>query len=285
MHVTLSQCLLLRNSLSIYSGSISNASLRSISTLVHVERSSPCPKFQLPGSSPRKKNESGCFGCSSNYFLPNLLNVLSISLKQCRGVKIYTKTGDKGTSGTSTGKRHLKDHEVFVALGTLDELSAHIGLAKEFGCERNHPYTDQLERVQCLLQDSASSIASAPPYPNPAAACVLNERHVQELEEWIDKYSAHLPPLSNFILPGGGRASAGLHVARTICRRAERTLVALRPSYSVPQDVFVYVNRLSDYLFTIARYATVLDGSKEVIYINPTKPQTPVIQSDSQTPI
>lgn len=196
----------------------------------------------------------------------------------CSDFKIYTKTGDKGTSSLYTGERQRKDGRLFNALGTADELSSHIGLAKEYAQEKNHEYADQLERIQCILQDISSLLATPRPQyaiddPEKEARIreklSFNPRHIIELEEWIDKYSSLLPPLTNFILPGGGRVSAYLHVARTVCRRAERTVVPLIFEGLVDEQVIIYINRLSDYLFTIARYASFLDGNKETIYIRP----------------
>ncbi|XP_045609971.1 corrinoid adenosyltransferase MMAB [Procambarus clarkii] len=193
-------------------------------------------------------------------------------------LKIYTRTGDKGTTNLYSGERQRKDGPFFKALGTTDELSSHIGLAKEYAAEKKHEYADQLERIQCILQDISSLLAT----PRPQYATddperetrirerlSFNPRHIIELEEWIDKYSSVLPPLTNFILPGGGRVSASLHVARTVCRRAERTIVPLIFEGLIDEQIIIYINRLSDYLFTVARYASFLDGNKETIYIRP----------------
>ncbi|XP_042870322.1 corrinoid adenosyltransferase-like [Penaeus japonicus] len=193
-------------------------------------------------------------------------------------LKIYTRTGDKGVTSLFTGERMSKDREFFNALGTTDELSSNIGLAKEFAAEKRHDYVDQLERIQCILQDISSLLATPRNQQqsnDPSREARIRERlsfnprHITELEDWIDQYSSSLPDLTNFILPGGGRVSASLHVARTVCRRAERSIVPLATGGFVDEQVLIYINRLSDYLFTIARYASVLDGNKETIYIRP----------------
>ncbi|KAK3854688.1 hypothetical protein Pcinc_038851 [Petrolisthes cinctipes] len=206
------------------------------------------------------------------------------------GMCIYTRTGDKGVTALFTGERLPKDTQFFNALGSTDELSAHLGLAKEYAQERKHEYADQLERIQCILQDISSLLATPRTQKytgNPEREkrilerLSFNPRHINELEGWIDDYTKRLPPLTNFILPGGGRVSASLHVARTVCRRAERTVVPLAAQGLVDEQVMVYINRLSDYLFTVARYATLLDGKKETIYIRP-KPHR---QQQQRTPI
>lgn len=196
----------------------------------------------------------------------------------CRGMKIYTRTGDKGVTSLFTGERLPKNTQYFDALGTTDELSSHLGLVKAYAEEKRHEYVDQLERIQCILQDISSLLATPRNQelsddPEREARVLkrlsFNPRHITELEEWIDKYDSRLPPLTNFILPGGGQVSAALHVARTVCRRAEREIVPLITEELVDDQVLRYVNRLSDYLFTIARYAAFLEGKKETIYIQP----------------
>ncbi|KAF2348985.1 ATP:cob(I)alamin adenosyltransferase PduO-type [Trinorchestia longiramus] len=253
------------------------------------KKSSSCPEQLALHPSSRLTSKSNVI-LSAGGFLPH-----DILIK--RGVKIYTRTGDRGTSSTFTGSRHAKDHDIFEALGTIDELSAQLGLAREISEECKHKYCEELERIQCLLQDAATTVAQAQPLPagglspdeisedrsTPLRSSGVTPDHVQELEAWIDKYTQNLPPLTNFILPGGGRASAGLHVARTVCRRAERRVVALIPHFALDHNVVKYINRLSDYLFTIARYATIADHCKEVIYINPNKPKKPAISAESQT--
>ncbi|ELU09408.1 hypothetical protein CAPTEDRAFT_175326 [Capitella teleta] len=187
--------------------------------------------------------------------------------------RIYTRSGDKGTSSTFTGERRPKDDRLFEALGATDELNSSIGLAREFCEEANHPFTEKLEQVQCILQDIGSTIAT----PRPTARDVhlrkteFSKEHIADLEKWIDEYTESLPPLTNFILPSGGRASASLHMARSICRRTERRVIPLVREGQVDSMPAKYLNRLSDFLFTVARIAAVKDAKGEKIYRRPNK--------------
>jgi len=194
--------------------------------------------------------------------------------------KVYTKTGDGGRSSLFTGERRSKSDAVFEALGSTDELSSHLGVCREYALDSKntctHPIVDQLMRIQCLLQDVGSCVAT----PKSSARQThidrvhggLSKRHTLEIEEWIDEYSELLPPLENFILPGGGKTSAGLHVARSVCRRAERRIAPLVEEGEVDQEVIKYVNRLSDFLFVAARLAAKLDAKEETIYSRPPPP-------------
>ncbi|XP_062873909.1 corrinoid adenosyltransferase isoform X2 [Trichomycterus rosablanca] len=158
--------------------------------------------------------------------------------------KIYTKTGDKGFSGTFTGERRPKEDQIFQALGTTDELSSVIGLAREFCLEKGHSFTHQLDKIQCVLQDLGSNIAA----PRSSAReshikkTEFSGENVAELESWIDSYTDELPPLTNFILPSGGKSSASLHVARAVCRRAERCVAPIVRSGEADPNVSKYLN-------------------------------------------
>jgi len=186
-------------------------------------------------------------------------------------LKIYTKTGDKGTSSLYTGERRKKSDIIFEALGATDELSSNIGLAIALSEEKDHPYVSELQRIQCILQDIGSSVAT--PASSAREAHLKNVgfsgRHTEELEEWVDKYTEDLPELTNFILPGGGVISSQIHVCRSVCRRAERRIAPLVAEEECDPETLKYVNRLSDFLFTIARYAAKLDGKGETIYTRP----------------
>ncbi|CAM5162365.1 unnamed protein product [Eretmochelys imbricata] len=193
---------------------------------------------------------------------------LEIKPKTTRVPKIYTKTGDKGFSSTYTGERRSKDDQVFEALGTTDELSSAIGVASELSQESGHTFVEKLHKVQCMLQDVGSNIAT--PLSSAREAHLkrtsFSEKPVLELEQWIDKYSDQLPPLTAFILPSGGKSSSALHFSRAVCRRAERCVVPLVQAGEADANVAKYLNRLSDFLFILARYAAMKEGKKEKIY-------------------
>ena len=189
--------------------------------------------------------------------------------------KIYTKTGDGGNSSLYTGERRHKTDKVFEALGDVDELACQIGLAREQALmsSTEHPFVEQLVRVQCILQDINSVVATPASSARDAhkANVGVSERHAVELEEWIDEYTENLPPLENFILPGGGVVAAQIHVARTTCRRAERRVVGLVGEGECEAEAGRYLNRLSDFLFTMARVASRLENKAETIYTRPDK--------------
>ncbi|XP_074642658.1 corrinoid adenosyltransferase MMAB-like isoform X2 [Tubulanus polymorphus] len=184
--------------------------------------------------------------------------------------KIYTKTGDKGSSSLFTGERRAKDDLIFEALGTNDELSSAIGFAGELCSDAGHQdsVNTQLEMIQSVLQDIGSHIAT----PKSSAReshlkkTHFNPENIKDLETWIDEYTEKLPPLKNFILPSGGKASAALHVARGVCRRTERRVVPLSKMDEMDSAPVKYLNRLSDYLFTLARYLAMKEGKQEKIY-------------------
>ncbi|KAL2091829.1 hypothetical protein ACEWY4_011627 [Coilia grayii] len=195
----------------------------------------------------------------------------SKSGEEVRVPKIYTKTGDKGFSSTFTGERRPKEDSIFEALGATDELSSAIGLAKEFCKDKGHPFTEELEKIQCVLQDVGSNVATphSSARESHRAKTKFNSQPVSDLEGWIDKYTEELPPLTNFILPSGGKSSASLHVARAVCRRAERSVAPIVRIGEADHEVARFLNRLSDYLFTLARYAAMKEGEAESIYRRP----------------
>ncbi|KAI9358374.1 Adenosylcobalamin biosynthesis, ATP:cob(I)alamin adenosyltransferase-like protein, partial [Pilaira anomala] len=187
-------------------------------------------------------------------------------------MKIYTKTGDKGTSSLYNGDRRDKDDEIFEALGTTDELTSNIGLAMEFLEDTDWGYDliERLVKIQSLLQDVGSNIATPREQSNETrlARTVfdINGDNVKELENWIDEFDAQLPQLTQFILPSGGKASATLHVSRSVCRRAERRVQPLVRDHLCDASVGVFLNRLSDFLFNAARWAAQSQGVPERIY-------------------
>jgi cob(I)alamin adenosyltransferase len=164
-------------------------------------------------------------------------------------MKIYTKTGDEGETGLFGGPRVRKDDPRVEAYGEVDELNAFIGLAR---CEPVGQRTDQLlATIQNELFDLGAELAS--PEPQRMGTKGVSTAQIARLESAIDEHEAGLPPLAAFILPGGVRAAALLHVARTVCRRAERRVVTLSRQEEISGEVIVYLNRLSDLLFVLAR--------------------------------
>ena len=169
-----------------------------------------------------------------------------------RLTKIYTRTGDDGTTGLGGGQRVAKDALRIETYGTVDELNAAIGVALAGGLEP--ALAAELTRVQHELFDLGSDLCvleadkAAMPVPR------IEDNHVRALEASMDRMTELLGPLTNFILPGGSLGAAHLHVARTVCRRAERLAVALAREEAIGPFVIAYLNRLSDALFVMARW-------------------------------
>ena len=161
--------------------------------------------------------------------------------------KIYTRTGDKGKTSLFDGKKVLKSDKKVEAYGTIDELNSAIGAASAFIKVRN--INTELEKIQNDLLEIGSSLAVSKTLP----ADQLKSRP-EEFEILIDKLTGKLPPLTQFILPGGGKGGALLHLTRTIARRAERRVVGLSKSEKIDPTIIIYLNRLSDLLFTMARF-------------------------------
>lgn len=183
-------------------------------------------------------------------------------------MKIYTKTGDKGETGLFGGGRVSKSSPRIAAYGEIDELNSLLGVA---AAETSHePIKKALTEVQSHLFIIGAQLAS--PKGDPKIERVTSG-HIEFLERQIDAMMEALTPLKTFILPGGGKTSAFLHLSRTICRRAERSVVHLSglPNEMVDSWLLIYINRLSDYLFTLARLANQLENIPDVPWI-PKKP-------------
>jgi cob(I)alamin adenosyltransferase len=166
-------------------------------------------------------------------------------------MKIYTKTGDDGTTGLYGGGRVRKDHARVEAYGAVDELNAALGLAR---AETLPAEIDGLvARIQNELFDLGAELAT--PQPAMQGLTIVGQDEIKGMESAIDYFEARLAPLKTFILPAGTRGAAGLHLARTICRRAERRAISLAaaPNENVSPQVVVYLNRLGDLLFVLAR--------------------------------
>lgn len=170
---------------------------------------------------------------------------------------IYTKKGDKGETGTLTGKRISKDDPLFDVLGTIDEANSLLGLSLSFLEEQY--LKNKIEQVQGTLFKLGSIIAGKEgSIPKSAVA-----KYEKEIDEWTDK----MPTLKNFIFPGGCPAAASLYTARAVVRRLERLIVSLRnSSFTIHDSILIYINRLSDYLFVLARYINFRSGINEVIW-------------------
>ena len=175
-------------------------------------------------------------------------------------MKIYTKTGDDGSTQLLGGRRVPKHHLRIEAYGTVDELNSHIGLmATREECDEE---IQLLHRIQNDLFYIGSHLAMEPgstEFPLPE----LRQEMVKELEQEIDGYWDQLPPLKNFLLPGGHPVNAEIHIARCVCRRAERLSTALNEEVQLEAQILTYLNRLSDWLFVYARMITQRTGSQE----------------------
>ena len=170
-------------------------------------------------------------------------------------MKIYTKTGDMGETSLIGGQRTPKDDARIEAYGTIDELNAALGLAISFLPKEAAPLHQVLEPIQHHLFTIGAELAALSKTPAKRRTIpIITATHITWLERQIDVLENELPPLRQFILPGGQQSAALLHVARTIGRRAERHIVALRPKHVVPPNLLAYSNRLSDLLFVAARY-------------------------------
>jgi cob(I)alamin adenosyltransferase len=177
-------------------------------------------------------------------------------------VKIYTRTGDGGETGLFDGARVSKADPRVEAYGEVDELNAWLGVARASGADTD--LAGMLEQVQrdlfaigARLADPSHRIAGR------VTKAAVEPGDVERLERWIDRLEEELPPLRRFILAGGSPAGAALHLARTVCRRAERRIVALGPD-AVESPVLAYINRLSDLLFVVARAANRRAGVSEI---------------------
>ncbi len=184
-------------------------------------------------------------------------------------MKIYTKTGDTGETGLFGGGRVSKDDERVDAYGEVDELNATLGLARGFAPP---PDVDALlQRLQDQLFTVGAELATPPGTKASAHIPRIQAEWVEAMEQAIDAFEAELPTMTHFILPGGSQASSALHLARTVCRRAERRVVPLLREGKVPAEVGVFLNRLSDLLFVLSRVANHRAGVPDVKWI-PEKP-------------
>lgn len=179
-------------------------------------------------------------------------------------MKIYTKTGDKGTTALIGGTRVAKSHLRIEAYGTVDELNSYIGLVRDQ--EVNIVRADILKEIQDRLFTIGSSLATDPDKNVKMATPDLHEADITLLEREIDAMSEDVPPLRAFILPGGHQSVSFCHVARCVCRRAERIAIRLQEESPVENLVIIYLNRLSDYLFALGRRMTYELHAEEITW-------------------
>ena len=185
-----------------------------------------------------------------------------------RLTKIYTRTGDDGTTGMADGSRVSKADALFFVMGDVDELNAHIGMIlaqiealEADKAQRFTAISDSLSTVQHLLFNIGGELAM-PEYKG------ISESHISWLESEIDTFNQDLPALKDFILPAGSPLVSQVHIARTVCRRAERQAVNLQQisDQAISKNALKLLNRLSDWLFVLSRYCAKVEGSKEVLW-------------------
>lgn len=181
-----------------------------------------------------------------------------------RLTKIYTRKGDDGTTALGGGQRVPKDAARVAAYGSVDELNSHLGYALAVGL------SPRLAEVVPGIQNTLFHLGADLSYREEDKATValpkIEPRHISALEDLIDELNEVTGPLQNFILPGGSAAAALLHIARTVCRRAERDAITLQREEAVGEHVVAYLNRLSDALFVMARYENVSRGVPEPLW-------------------
>lgn len=179
-------------------------------------------------------------------------------------MKIYTRTGDAGDTGLFGGGRVPKDDLRVEAYGAVDELNSALGVAVARLDDATADWKDRLREIQSDLFAIGAILATSPSAKGKPKLPALDEGRVTEMERWIDELDRELAPLKVFILPGGSPLAAHLHLARTVCRRAERRVVTLSHGTAVPAGLLTYLNRLSDLLFVLARAANARAGVPDV---------------------
>lgn len=172
-----------------------------------------------------------------------------------RLTKIYTRTGDDGTTGMADGARVAKDDLLVQAIGEIDELNSQLAV---LACHTPGSFAEAIRVIQNELFNVGAELT--------LGEAILGQHHIEWLESSVDKLNQSLPPLKEFILPGGGLAASHCHVARAICRRAERSLVSLGKQTALNSYLQAYINRLSDYLFVLARAISKQEGMAEVYW-------------------
>lgn len=185
-------------------------------------------------------------------------------------MKLYTKTGDDGSTGLFGSARVQKDDPRIAAFGTVDELNACVGLAVS-ACSKGAFESSLLEiliAMQSQLFTLGADLATIPGSEHEDKITRISESDISQLESWIDDIDAGNEPMTNFVLPGGTELAGRLHLARTVCRRAERDVITLSNNQSVSEHVRIYLNRLSDLLFALARRTNKEAGVADIPWIN-----------------
>jgi cob(I)alamin adenosyltransferase len=178
--------------------------------------------------------------------------------------RVYTRAGDDGSTALGGGQRVAKDSLRIDAYGTVDELNSVVGVAVSAGLHES--MHEQFFVIQQVLFNVGSDLCILEDDKKRFAVPGIEQRHIDQLEGWIDGWNEKLEPLKSFILPGGDMAAAQLHVARTVCRRAERLTIALSREEPVGAHVVPYLNRLSDLLFVASRYQAKLSGRGDILW-------------------
>ncbi len=178
--------------------------------------------------------------------------------------RVYTRAGDDGTTALGGGQRVRKDSLRIDSYGTVDELNSVIGVAVVAGLHES--LRPRFFVIQQVLFNLGSDLAITEEDKQRFAVPGIESRHVDDLESWIDEWNEDLEPLRSFVLPGGDPSSAQLHVARTVCRRAERLVIALSREEPVGEHVVPYLNRLSDLLFVASRYQAKQSGVGDILW-------------------
>lgn len=185
---------------------------------------------------------------------------------------IYTGTGDRGKTSLFSGERVMKSDQRIEAYGDVDELNSLIGALVAGLAEINQDLADRLQQIQADLFQLSSLLAITPDSPAIASLQEITDSQTSQLEQFIDHLDRQLPNLSGFILPGGHPSAAWAHICRTVCRRAERKATLLSDKYVEGkaaqqfQIALVYLNRLSDYLFVLARYCNHIQGVSDTLW-------------------
>lgn len=183
-------------------------------------------------------------------------------------MRIYTRTGDKGKTRIIGHDVLYKSDKRVESYGMIDELNSFVGLTISDLSEKTKLFEEELFEIQQLLFDCGSDLAKSPNQTKRPFVFTADNHATEWLEKRIDEYTKELPKVDKFILPGGCKTASDLHVDRTVTRRAERAIVDLMQDEPINEEVLKFVNRLSDYFFTLSRYANFLEGIPEVEYRN-----------------